>query len=191
MSNTIRTFIAIDINPAIRKALQQLQDDLKQCDCRIKWIQPDNIHLTLKFLGDVKLKKIDDVNQALEDLAQNIKPFETELTETGAFPSIDRPQILWAGLKDDQQQIADLAASLENKLGMIGFKKEQKKFSPHITIGRIRTPRNLKALSQELSGYSLPTGISQSIQEVILVKSTLTSTGPIYEKLKTFRFRRS
>jgi len=188
MSNTNRTFIAVDTSAEIRKTLQQVQDHLKACDCNIKWVKPKNIHLTLKFLGDVNPKIIIDVQNVLNEIASKSEHFVTELTQLGAFPSIHRPRILWAGLKDDNKNIVRLVTLLESKLGTIGFKKESKPFSPHITIGRIRSPRNLKTLTQELADYSIPIDILQSIQKITLYKSTLTSSEPIYEVLKEFNF---
>jgi len=187
MNNIIRTFLAIDLDPEILQTIKNIQDDLKNIDCDIKWVKPENINLTLKFLGEIKDKRIDAINQALEDLFQSTAPIKTELTELGAFPIIDKPRVLWVGLKDKERQIVQLVASLEKKLLTIGFKKDQKLFTPHITIGRIRSPKNLNLLSQAISNHSLPTGLTQTIQSVTLNKSTLTPQGPIYETLSTFK----
>lgn len=188
MDNTIRTFIAIDLDPTIRRAIEQIQDFLKKLDCHVKWVKPENIHLTLKFLGEVKLKKIDAIKQTMENILKNTESIDTELTQLGAFPSANHPRVLWAGLKDDERRIVRLAASLEEGLGKIGFKKEQRPFSPHITIGRMRSPRNLILLSKAISDYPLPAGLTQTIQSVTLYKSTLTPQGPIYEILEEFHF---
>ena len=184
MNNTIRTFIAIPLDPHIRQTIAQAQNHLKELDCNIKWVNPENIHLTLKFLGEVKLKKIDAVKQALEDLLKSVKPLPIELTQLGAFPDVKRPRIIWVGLNDDTKAISQLVSALEEALEKIGFKKEGLPFSPHITIGRTRSPRNLKALSEAIADYSFPNGIGQPAQNVTLFKSTLTSQGPIYEILK-------
>jgi 2'-5' RNA ligase len=186
MSNTIRTFIAITLSPEIQQALSQIQNHLKKLDCDIKWVKPENIHLTLKFLGEVKLKKIDIIRRVLEDLFKNTRPIDIELTQLGAFPNTKHPQILWAGLKNKDQRISRLFFDLEEKLGKIGFKKENKLFSPHITIGRIRSSKNLNSLSKEISNCSLPIRLKQAARNITLYKSTLTSQGPIYEALSNF-----
>lgn len=189
MDTTIRTFIAIDLNPDIKQAIERMQSHLKEIDCNVKWVSPANIHLTLKFLNDIDPKTIDTLKRVLENLLQNIDPFKIELTQLGAFPKINDPRVLWAGLKDDKQQITQLATSLEKKLKAAGLKKDQRSFSPHITIGRVRSPKNSDLLSQAISNYSLPTGITQTVQSIALYKSTLTPEGPIYEMIRRFDFR--
>ena len=183
MSNTLRTFIAITLNSEIQQFLSRTQDHLKKLGCDIKWVKPENIHFTLKFLGDVKLKKIDEVKQTLENLAKNMQPVDIELTQLGAFPNVQRPRILWAGIKDEEKRITQFAKLLEDHFGKIGFKKEKKPFSPHLTIGRIRSPKNLNLLSEMISKYSLPVDLKQTAQNITLYKSTLTPAGPIYEPL--------
>ena len=188
MNNTIRTFIAIPLDPHIRQTIAQAQNHLKELDCNIKWVNPENIHLTLKFLGEVKLKKIDAVKQSLEDLLGSVKPLPIELTQLGAFPNVKRPRIIWVGLNDDTKAISQLVSALEETLEKIGFKKEGRPFSPHITIGRIQSLKNLNLLSPEISGYSLPPDLRQTISHITLYKSTLTSDGPIYDALKISHF---
>ncbi|MBN1870704.1 MAG: RNA 2',3'-cyclic phosphodiesterase [Candidatus Omnitrophica bacterium] len=183
MSQTIRTFIAIPLNTEIQQAISRVQERLKKHDCSIKWVKPENIHLTLKFLGDVELEKIDTIKQKLESLFKGIGPVKLEMTQLDAFPSINHPKILWIGLKDDEQKISRQVSVLEDELGKLGFKKEERPFSPHVTIGRIRSPRNIQALSEAMSEYSFPAGLKQVIDCIILYKSTLTSQGPIYESL--------
>jgi 2'-5' RNA ligase len=191
MSKTIRAFIAVDLNPTIKRTIEDIQNHLKKSDCAVKWVRPENIHLTLKFLGDVNIKKINSLIQTLADLFCNTKPIETQLTQLGAFPNIKRPRVLWVGLKDDKQNIVQLARSLEENLGKIGFQKDQKPFSPHITIGRLPAPKNIQALTQAISSYTLPPAQAQTVQQVILYKSTLTSQYPIYKKLAKFDFHSS
>jgi len=188
MNNTIRAFIAIDLDPKIRQAIGQAQDCLKKLDCNIKWVKPENAHLTLKFLGDVKLKMIETVSEILTNIFRNTPSIPTELTELGAFPDMDHPRILWVGFKDDRHQLAQLTAVIETKLGKIGLKKDRKTYHPHITIGRTRAPKNLKLLTGAMSNYKLPGGSAQTIKSAVLYKSALTPQGPIYETLKNFHF---
>ena len=188
MKSTIRTFIAISLNQEIQQALSTVQKRLKKLDCPIKWVNPGNIHLTLKFLGDVLVEDIDKIKKELDDISRNIGSIKLELTQLGAFPNIDRPKILWVGLKDDDHKIADLVSVLENNCEKLGFPKESRAFSPHITIGRIRSPKNLKVLSETLAQPLLPTNLAQEATHMTLYKSTLTPQGPIYEILQEFIF---
>ena len=188
MNNTIRTFIAVPLSAEICQAIGQIENNLKKLDCNIKWVRPQNVHLTLKFLGDIKPKRIDVLKETFEDLFRNAGSIKIELTQLGAFPNIEHPRILWVGLKDDEQRIARLASMLEEGLGAIGFKKEEKPFSPHITFGRIRSPRNLNLLSEAISDYSLPINLKQTAQNITLYESILTPKEPIYKAVKIFRF---
>ena len=183
-SNTIRAFIAFKLNTDIQQVVRHIQDRLMKLDCNIKWVTPENIHLTLKFLGDVKLKNIGSIQQILRETFSGIPPIETQLTDLGAFPDIDYPQVLWVGLDDDRRQLAGTAKTLEKALGKAGIKKSGKPFSPHITIGRVRSPRNIASLSQAMTQYTLPDVPKQIFDEVMLFKSTLTPQGPVYERLE-------
>jgi 2'-5' RNA ligase len=186
MNDHIRVFIAIDLDPKIRQTIKSIQDHLRTIDCNVTWVRPENVHLTLKFLGEINPKRIDSLIPELSNALQNIDPILTKLTQLGAFPSIQYPRVLWIGLKDHHQQIFQLVSSLEKRLATIGFKKERKAFSLHITIGRIRSPKNINKLSHAISSYTLPSRITQTVLSVALYKSTLTPQGPIYEVLKRF-----
>ncbi|HBR15381.1 MAG TPA: RNA 2',3'-cyclic phosphodiesterase [Candidatus Omnitrophica bacterium] len=188
MSDFIRTFIAMDLNEILVHTIKQVQAHLKSLNCDIKWVKPENIHLTLKFLSDVPLQRIDRVKEVLGNIAQLTPPLRLELTSLGAFPSPERARVIWVGLKDDQKRFETLADSLETQLGNMGFKKEARAFSPHITIGRARSPKNLDALSREMKKYSLPASLVQEALDIVLYKSTLTSAGPVYEELARFPF---
>lgn len=185
-SNTIRTFIALNLGPEIQDAILNIQAGLKKIDCNVKWVEPQNIHLTLKFLGDVEPKKIDVLKQTLTNLCASVEPIETGLTQLDAFPSMDRPQVLWVGLKDNDRQLMALAKTLEKTLERLGFKRNEKPFSPHITIGRTRPLKNISLLSQAISEFSLSTNLLQTFNNVALYKSTLTPQNPIYEVLCEF-----
>ncbi len=178
--------MAIPLAPEIRKAIGRVQDDLKKLDCDIKWVEPENIHLTLKFLGDISSGTVEDAKQIQENLSRTAQPFAIELTELGAFPGIKNPRVLWIGLKDENNHIADLVLQLEKECENIGIKKEQRPFSPHITIGRIRSPRNIASLFPVVTNYPFPSGLKQNCQSFVFYQSALTSQGPLYKILKEF-----
>jgi len=188
MSNTVRAFVAIELNLEVKDTIRQVQNHFKALDCNVKWVKPENTHLTLKFLGNVKLKRINPLIETLYILFKNMELIPTELTRLGAFPNSERPRVFWIGLQDREEKILQLAESIETSLGGIGFKKETRAFAPHITIGRLRSPKNLAALRTELAQYTLPATPVWTIPSVTLFKSTLTSSGPVYEILKKFNF---
>ena len=198
MAETIRAFIAIELNEQIKEAIRQFQEHLKPLGCDISWVKPENAHLTLKFLGDVKIKMIPSITETLESLCRDLNPFDTALTQAGVFPDLRHPRVVWIGLDDTDGNLARLAGSLETALGNIGFsakggsasggKKEKRDFQAHITVGRVRTLKNVAQLCEALKKFSVPSGIKQSSGQIILYKSTLTPQGPVYEKLKEFHF---
>jgi len=183
MSDTIRAFIAIPLDPKIQHTIERIQDHLTKINHDVKWVTPKNIHITLKFLGDVTTEQINSVKQTLANLYQNTRPFTVELSQLGAFPNIDRPRTLWVGLKDNKQRLSRIAVSLEKALGKIEFQGDKKPFSPHITIGRIRSSKNIDALSESMSNHQFFENCTQTISKIILFQSTLCSEGPIYQSL--------
>lgn len=190
MSDAIRAFIAIPLDLKIQQAIERIQNHLKKTNSEVKWVKPENIHITLKFLGDIDLRQINSVKEVLANLTQNTKRFTIELTRLGAFPNIDRPRTLWVGLKDSKQRLNQFSMSLEKALGKIRFQAYEKSFSPHITIGRIRSSENIKALSRSILEYHVPEGLSQTTSNITLYKSTLNSEGPAYEPLYQIKLKK-
>lgn len=180
----MRLFIAIELSPEIRDALAQVQSHLKYASADVKWVEKDNIHLTLKFLGEVDEKKLQQVIAALEIIGKENSAFEISIKDIGAFPKIDYPRVIWVGFDKGAKESTELAARVDEELSKIGFQKETRPFAAHLTIGRVRSPKNKEALKEKLT--SLPVcrlAGSQSIKSLILFQSTLTPTGPIYTKL--------
>ncbi len=139
MSDKLRTFIAIDLASPLRQSLAHLQGQLKKTGADVRWVKPEQIHLTLKFLGDTPVEKIADIQTILEETLQNMPSFPINLQSLGAFPKIDSPQIIWVGIQTGDQLIAQLAQSIDEKLKPLGFPEETKKFSAHITLGRVKS----------------------------------------------------
>ncbi len=183
MAETIRTFIAIELNDQIKQIIRRFQDHLKPLGCDISWVKPENAHLTLKFLGDVKVKLIPSVTEALEGLSRDLRSFEMTLTQPGVFPDFRHPRVVWIGLDNPGGKLGQLAEAVETALGNIGFKKERRDFQTHITVGRVRTLKNVTQLCEGLRQFAVPSGSRQSVSRIVLFKSTLTSQGSIYEPL--------
>src|SRR3989338_5305344 len=113
MAETIRTFIAVELNDRVKETIRNFQGQLKPLDCDISWVKPENAHLTLKFLGDVKIKTIPAVTETLADLCRGMHPFDTALTQPGVFPDLRHPRVVWIGLDDTEGKLGQLAGSLE------------------------------------------------------------------------------
>ena len=137
-ATTIRTFVAIELSDEIKRVLSELMESLREKDIReVRLVRPEGVHLTLKFLGDIPVGKVDAVKEALSCVTSHA-PFELDLDGTGVFPNERKPRVLWVGIKGDMAPLNALQSDVENALEGIGFRRERRDFSPHLTIGRIR-----------------------------------------------------
>ena len=184
--NTLRTFIAIELESSLQENLKNIQEYLKKSGADVKWVKSENIHLTLKFLGDVSEKNIDSILGILKESLIDWPDFTFDLTYLGAFPKPENPKIIWAGITLGKEEIEKIVSMLEDKLHSIGFEKEERDFALHVTLGRLRFSTNRFALSKLIKNYSFPEPITQNARQIILFKSTLTSSGPVYEALARF-----
>ena len=185
----MRTFIAIELSGEIRSALARIQSHLKYSGADVKWVEEKNIHLTLKFLGEIDENKLLRVKNILDETGKLSRPFEISLKDIGAFPDIDYPRVIWAGLGKGSAESKILAERIDEELSRIGFEKESRLFAAHLTIGRVRSVRNKEALKSKLTAYSLQfTAKPQLISSIILFQSTLTPEGPVYTKLHEAKF---
>jgi len=144
---------------------------------RASWACEENLHLTLKFLGDIPVSKVETLSQVTQRAASNTSSFELAIAGCGAFPLRGQPRVLWIGIDDLSGKLAELHAALEEEFGQAGFAREQRSFHPHLTIARLRQPqgaRELAALHKEIGFESETAGIS----ELAVVRSELRNEGP-------------
>lgn len=180
----MRTFIAIELPKETKDTLAKLQERLKAAGADVKWVKPDHIHLTLKFLGEVNDKKLDKIKSVLADVAKENPAFQIEINSAGAFPNLSSPRVIWVGADKGDNETKKIAAELEEKIAReAGIPKEKRPFSSHITLGRVRSNTNREKLTQEIQKIGDTSPIF-SVSKIILFKSTLTPNGPIYEALK-------
>ena len=178
-TDVVRTFICIEIPQSIKGRINRLQEFLRQLDAQISWTKPSNIHLTLKFLGGIEAARIERVKKALELAANGIGPFEVEVSGSGCFPSARSPRVLWVGFSNVPELLQHLYSNIEDELAREGFEREKRKFSPHLTICRIRAPHNSARVAEAViaTGFESEAFIAT---EVILMRSDLKPTGSIY-----------
>lgn len=172
-------FIAIKIPETIKEKIRELQKELRETITGVRWVKPEIIHLTLKFLGEVEERQLEDVCSVIKASIKEIPKFNISLAELGAFPNLRRPRVLWISLKVGREKIIELITKLEQGFAKIGFKPEDRKPSPHLTIGRVK---------KRGSGIELQEFETEAFTavKVYLIKSTLTPQGPIYEDIKEF-----
>jgi 2'-5' RNA ligase len=188
----MRCFIAININETIRKALAKLQNELQgEADVKksdVKWVNPENIHLTLKFLGEIKDEQIVDVCNITGDVAGRHKAFELDIESVGHFGGRSA-RVLWVGMGQNSEKLLQLQQDLEQQLDSAGWHKEARKFSGHLTLCRIRNTKAgiiLARLAQEYKDFKLGTA---PVDSVSVYQSQLTPKGPIYTVLGKYELQ--
>lgn len=178
----IRTFIAIEIPASIQQQIALLQNRLKSVGEGISWVKTNNIHLTLKFLGDVPAKLMQQVIEATENACTDVSTFGLEIKGTGFFPDAKRPRVLWVGCEENSGSMQKIHQNLNLKLSVLGFEKDTRRFSPHLTIGRVKDYRNLGDIPHLMQNTNFSTE-KFVVTEVIVMKSQLHPAGSIYTPL--------
>lgn len=183
MPEIIRSFVAIDIdNEKILNQLRDVQGKLIETSARIKSVKPENIHITIRFLGDIHIEMIDKIHSSMEKVS--FTPFDVRIHGIGAFPTSKYVRIVWAGIEDGRKKIEAIFNQLEPQLRVLGFKPDLRGFSPHITISRVRAGQKKAELIRcvkDLANHEF--GILK-VCCLKLKKSVLTPRGPIYSNLK-------
>ena len=186
----LRLFVATPAPEAVSEAATVMIDRLRPFG-DVRWATPERLHLTLKFLGSTPEEKLSSVQEELERIANNCLQFAVRLDGIGAFPSTRRPQTIWYGLGVDVTGLTDLAAKIDSAMEPLGFERERRPYRPHLTLGRVRSPRGLRELAAELekcaAKASEPSNsIEWRIDAIALMRSDLKPTGPIYTELSHF-----
>ncbi len=182
----MRTFLAIEIEPYIKDKIEESQKIIEDSNSsNIKFVEKENIHLTLKFFGEIDDDKIEEITNIVK---QSIKKYETytiKLVNIGAFPNIYNPRVIWTGINDKNKTTIKLIEELDKKFNKIGFKKE-KNYVPHITIGRVKNITDREKLTDVLKENKKRYHGKMEVKKICLKSSTLTPNGPIYENIEEF-----
>ncbi len=181
--HTIRTFIATEVPSFAVDAIAALQDRLQSLQLQASWVRPSNIHLTLKFLGNIDPQRVPEIRETLTTVTQSTFPFQISLEGMGVFPNWKRPRVVWVGIQEPGKDLSTLHSRIDDALGALGFEKETRVFSPHLTLGRIKSARGSKQLKQEMEAFSPFTSDAFEVNAVTLFQSELTSAGSIYTAL--------
>jgi 2'-5' RNA ligase len=180
MTETLRAFIAVDLSESVRSALGQVQEVLERQRFRVKWVRPANIHLTLKFLGNIEGADVEKISGAMVQVAKDRKALSLVAKGIGVFPDIRRPRVIWAGLSGQVEMLQDMQRSLEGHLADLGFPKESRGFKAHLTLGRVKgkiDSERLEAAMSKCAGFeSKPFDVNR----IILFKSELRPSGAVY-----------
>jgi 2'-5' RNA ligase len=178
----MRAFLAIDVPAEIRKRLAATQDQLRQTSSSARWVAPESIHVTLKFIGEISEQRRKDVDQAMAGLTW--KPFSIAVRGVGFFPGLGSPRVLWVGL--ESSMMAGLAKEIDSRLAEAGFEKEERDFRAHLTLARTKGNRLEKSLVKAAEQFQQTEFGSFVADCFYLYQSTLKPGGSVYTKLKEF-----
>jgi RNA 2',3'-cyclic 3'-phosphodiesterase len=182
----IRTFIAVEMSPSVIGRAGDLIDKLRVAAAEVNWVRPQQMHLTLKFLGDVPDTDTPDICRVVSEVAAGFEPFEITCRRAGAFPNVREPRTLWIGIEDGADELKRLAAAIDDALNReLGYAKEQRAFQPHLTIGRVKRelPGGRGELTQLLVKYAEFDADLVVIDEVVTFASFLGRQGPSHNAL--------
>ena len=180
----IRTFIALELPEEVKKEILEIQRRLVIKDAKIRWVSKENTHLTLKFLGGVEERLIPDIYETINTASKSFHSFQLNLSNVGLFPNKRRPKIIWAGIGGRTSELELLAEKCDSALHRIGFKRENRKFKPHLTIGRIKCLGDAQDLSQRLNDLEV-NPIEFEAAKINIIKSDLTSGSAVYTLLNS------
>jgi 2'-5' RNA ligase len=189
---TKRIFIAVDISDEARSRTAEHIDKMRQfaTDVRVSWERPEKLHITLKFFGNVDENLIDKISDAITRIAGRFSSFEIAVTGTGVFTRAKQPRVLWLGIEDRNGSLAEIASQLDSRISRLGFEKEERSFSPHLTIARVREPQKAKGLA----GAHLQSRFGSEkfiVTELVVYQSELKPTGSVYSVISRHSLRES
>jgi 2'-5' RNA ligase len=177
----VRTFIALDPGAAIRERMVSLQESLGRTATEVKWVEPENLHVTLLFLGEVDNRDLMPVCRAVEEAARGHAAFELSIEGTGCFPNMRRPRVVWIGVGQGLQEVCALHDAIEKPLLELGcYRREERRFTPHVTLGRIRSEKPMDQLAAALLKKQPYQAGTTMVREVQIMSSELSPEGPIY-----------
>jgi 2'-5' RNA ligase len=183
MSDRLRAFVAIELPPAVRSTLGGLRQTFGLPDRRLRWVDPGNLHLTLKFLGDMPRDRVVAVTQALTDAVGGHAPITLQAGGLGVFPGPRRPRVLWVGVGGDKQALHRLQQDVEAFLAPLGWPPEKRPFRGHLTIARFKQAVDARRLVQALTDSGEFRSEAFRIADIHLMRSTLNPAGAVYTRL--------
>ena len=175
----MRLFVAIEMEKHVRENALSLRQLVQVGEAKIRWVSAENVHITLKFLGEVPQERLSDVQQAVNRIAVQSRSFELVVENFGCFPPRGQVRIIWAGVKTSGDELFCLAKCCEEEFERLGFKREERDFSPHLTIGRVQYDSSRGGLRHDVANAALPS-VSQRVDSISLYQSVLGPSGANY-----------
>jgi 2'-5' RNA ligase len=186
----MRTFIAVPTTAEVRARVAALIERLNRAGASVKWVRPEQVHFTLKFLGEVDDELTPEVCNRVTEVARGVAPFHLHVQGVGAFPRRSRPRTIWLGAAEGEQQMVVLHGAIDKALLPMGFRREQRHFVPHLTVGRLRSGSpQVDALAALLERNVDYHGGTMPVQELVVMASFLDRSGPTYQPLGRMTLR--
>ncbi len=182
----IRCFVALNLPPELKGRLAELEARLKEARADVSWVKPENIHLTLKFLGGVEETRIPLIKRAIQEGLHGEGPLVLSLAGLGVFPNPRSPRVIWVGVEGDTERMEKLQKRLEQALEEVGFPREARSFSPHMTLGRMRSRQGTAGLMELVGRLGEYRAGSIQAESIELMRSQLHPAGAIYSILESF-----
>jgi 2'-5' RNA ligase len=182
----MRLFLAIPIVPDILNTLATGVDTLRETRAPVRWVRPEGMHLTVKFLGETEDKKVASLVLAVGPVCEEFEPFPISVTGIGAYPNMRRPRVIWAGVEELSGTLGRLALGIEDACFSLGWPREKRKFSPHVTVGRVKGKINIGRLAQAAGKLDENIWGTQTVDSLVLYSSELKPGGAVYEKVHVF-----
>ena len=179
----MRAFVAVELSETIRARLGDLIASFRSTGAPVKWVEPENLHLTLKFLGNLAEDNLSVATEIMKRCAEGIGPFDLTVSGAGAFPNLRRPRVLFVEAHDAPRAAAELARRLNRKMTRAGVRKEDRAFRCHVTLGRIRKPGPVHGLAEKLEGAGGESFGTMTVSRIVLMRSELTRAGPVYSPM--------
>ncbi len=190
----IRSFIAIELPDELKLELIQLEARLKLGKQPwVKWVNPNSIHLTLKFLGNIAIDRTGEITRAIEEAVQGISPFHLEVKELGVFPNLRRVQVAWVGISGEVDKLSQLQKRIETTLTPLGFAPESRAFTPHLTLARLRDQASLderQRFGQLIANAKFEAAYTIEVDAISLMRSQLTREGAIYSRISLVELKK-
>jgi 2'-5' RNA ligase len=182
----IRCFIAVKVPQNILSEIEKYLVQLRKISSHVRWVKASGIHITLKFLGEIEPLLVDQVKESLQSVAGIVKPFEVMVHGSGCFPNPKKPRVFWLGLEQSiGKELNVIYDWINEKLATFGFEKEKRRFSPHLTLGRVRTPADFTSLLNYMQNYPFPKR-GFKVHEIVLMRSILKPSGAEYIPITTY-----
>lgn len=186
----IRAFVALEMPEAIHRSLAEVSEGLKKelLGIPLRWVPVQNMHLTMKFLGEVMPDRVEEFGRVVKTRCAQFASFQISITGLGAFPSLRRARVIWVGI-EAPQSLSDLVTALESDFATLGFQREKRPFSAHLTLARVREhaqPSALQKIYDVISSFPSPNTISAMANKVVLFRSELKPSGSVYNPLSQF-----